>query len=115
MFERDRKTELGEGVTSLIDSDMRITGTVVSSGDIILAGGVEGEIKCRNLLVEDQAVLNGNVNADEAVVAGQLNGEVNVAVLRIKDTGVFDGIIKANGVEVDNGAVVKARFRKKKR
>ena len=48
-------------------------------------------------------------------VAGQVNGEVNVAVLRIKDTGVFDGIIKANGVEVDNGAVVKARFRKKKR
>ena len=42
-------------------------------------------------------------------------GEVNVAVLRIKDTGVFDGIIKAKGVEVDNGAVVKARFRKKKR
>ena len=72
-------------------------------------------IKCRNLLVEDQAVLTGNVNADEAVVAGQVNGEVNVAVLRIKDTGVFDGIIKANGVEVDNGAVLKARFRKKKR
>ena len=48
-------------------------------------------------------------------MAGQVNGEVNVAVLRIKDTGVFDGIIKANGVEVDNGAVVKARFRKKKR
>ena len=45
MFERDKKTEMGEGVTSLIDADMRITGTVVSSGDIILAGGVEGEIK----------------------------------------------------------------------
>ena len=115
MFERDKKTEAGDGVTSLIDADMRITGTVVSSGDSILAGGVEGEIMCRNLLVEDQAVLTGNVNADEAVVAGQVNGEVNVAVLRIKDTGVFDGIIKANGVEVDNGAVVKARFRKKKR
>ena len=66
-------------------------------------------------MIEDQALLTGNVNADEAVVAGQVNGEVNVAVLRIKDTGVFDGIIKANGVEVDKGAVVKARFRKKKR
>ena len=112
MFERDKK---GDEVTSLIDADMRITGSVVSSGDIILAGGLEGEIKCRNLLIEDQALLTGNINADEAVVAGKVNGEVNVAVLRIKDTGVFDGIIKANGVEVDNGAVVKARFRKKKR
>ena len=25
MFERDKKTEMGEGVTSLIDADMRIT------------------------------------------------------------------------------------------
>ena len=48
MFERDKKNEMGDGVTSLIDADMRITGTVVSSGDIILAGGVEGEIKCRS-------------------------------------------------------------------
>ena len=75
MFERDKKTDTGDEVTSLIDADMRITGSVVSSGDIILAGGVEGEIKCRNLLIEDQALLTGNVNADEAIVAGQVNGD----------------------------------------
>ncbi|MGC6453819.1 MAG: bactofilin family protein [Candidatus Puniceispirillaceae bacterium] len=115
MFERDKKNEAGEPVTSLIDADMRITGTVVSSGDIVLAGGVEGEIKCRNLYVEDAAILTGNVSADEAIVAGHLNGEVNVGTLRIKDTGNFDGVIKADGIEVENGAVVTARFRKKRR
>lgn len=115
MFERDKKGEAGEPITSLIDADMRITGTVVSSGDIVLAGGVEGEIKCRNLYVEDDAVLTGNVSAEEAVIAGKLNGEVNVGTLRVKGTGNFDGIIKADGVEVENGAVVTARFRKKRR
>jgi len=115
MFERDKKTESSEPVTSLIDADMRITGTVVSSGDIVLAGGVEGEIKCRKLYVEHEAVLAGNVNADEAVVAGQLNGEVSVGTLRIKETGNFDGVIKADGVEVEKGAVVTAKFRKKRR
>ncbi len=115
MFERDRKTEPGDTVTSLIDADMRITGTVVSSGDIILAGGVDGEIKCRNLFIEDEAVLTGNINAEEAVVAGQVDGEVNVGTLRIKDTGKFDGVIKADGIEVENGAMVTARFRKKRR
>ena len=115
MFERDKKSESGDHVTSLIDADMRITGTVVSSGDIILAGGVEGEIKCRNLLIEDEAVLTGTVKAKEAVVAGQVNGEVNVDTLRIRDTGKFDGVIKADGVEVENGAVVTARLRKTRR
>lgn len=115
MFEREKKSESAEPVTSLIDADMRITGTVVSSGDIVLAGGVEGEIKCRNLYVEDEAVLTGNVSAEEATVAGQLNGEVNVGTLRIKGSCRFDGVIKADGVEVENGAVVTARFRKKRR
>lgn len=115
MFERDKTGPGSPGDASLIDADMRITGTVVSSGDIILAGGVEGEIKCRNLLIEDEAILTGNVNAEEAVVAGQVDGQVNVGRLRIKDTGKFDGVIKADGVEVENGATVTARFRKKRR
>ena len=106
MFERDRKSESGDAVTSLIDADMRITGTVVSSGDIILAGGVDGEIKCRNLFIEDEAVLTGNVNAEEAVVAGQVDGEVNVGTLRIKDTGKFDGVIRAAGIEANMSALL---------
>ena len=30
MFEREKKTDTGDGVTSLIDADMRITGSVIS-------------------------------------------------------------------------------------
>ena len=48
-------------------------------------------------------------------MSGNLNGEVTSDVLRIKETGVFDGAIKAKGIEVEKGAVVKAKFRKVKR
>ncbi len=46
MFDRDKKNGPGAGEASLIDTDMRITGSVTSVGDIILAGSVDGEIKC---------------------------------------------------------------------
>lgn len=115
MFEREKKNEGGESVASLIDEDMRITGTVVSSGDIILAGGVEGEIQCRHLFVEDQAKLTGNINAEETVIAGVVSGEVSSGILRIKSTGNFDGILKTSGIEVEEGAIVNARFRKRRR
>ena len=72
MFERGKQDGAGDGVASLIDEHMRITGSVVSSGDIILAGGVEGEIKCRSLLIEDNASLTGNITADEAIIAGNV-------------------------------------------
>ena len=61
MFERDKKTETGDGVTSLIDADMRITGTVVSSGDIVLAG--------QYTQVYAVVVLQGLTNAYGLVVA----------------------------------------------
>lgn len=115
MFERDKTGPGSPGDASLIDADMRITGTVISSGDIVLAGQLDGEIKCRTLVVEDEAVLTGTVNATETIVSGNLNGEVTSDVLRIKGTGVFDGAIKAKSVEVEKGASVKARFRKVRR
>ena len=115
MFERDKKNGPVAGEASLIDTDMRITGSVTSVGDLVLAGTVEGEIKCRNLFVEDQASLTGTIEAAETVVSGQVNGEVNADVLRITNTGVFDGIIKTKGIEVENGANVTAKFRKRRR
>ena len=58
MFDRDKKNGPNAGEASLIDTDMRITGSVTSVGDIVLVGSVDGEIKCRNLFVEDKAVLS---------------------------------------------------------
>ena len=115
MFDRDKKNGQGASEASLIDTDMRITGSVTSVGDIILAGSVEGEIKCRNLYVEDQAVLTGTIEAQETVVSGQVNGEVNAETLRITNTGVFDGVIKTKGIKVEKGAHVTAKFRKRRR
>lgn len=115
MFDRDKKNGPGTGEASLIDTDMRITGSVTSVGDIVLAGSVEGEIKCRNLIVEDKAVLTGSIEAEETIVSGQVNGEVNAKTLRITNTGVFDGVIKTSGIEVENGAHVTAKFRKRRR
>jgi len=115
MFDRDKKNGPGASEASLIDTDMRITGSVTSVGDIVLAGSVEGEIKCRNLIVEEKAVLTGTIEAEETIVSGQVNGEVNAETLRITNTGIFDGVIKTSGIEVENGAHVTAKFRKRRR
>ena len=43
MFDRDKKSGPVAGEASLIDTDMRITGSVTSVGDIVLAGSVGGQ------------------------------------------------------------------------
>ena len=90
MFEKGKKEEGEEATASLIDEDMRITGSVTSSGDIILAGIVDGDINCRNLVVENNATLTGSLNTTEAVIAGNVKGDVVSDRVQILDTAQFE-------------------------
>ena len=86
-----------------------------SSGDIILAGIVDGDINCRNLVVENNATLTGSLNTTEAVIAGNVKGDVVSDRVQILDTAHFEGDLKCSGIEVEAGAHVAARFNKRRK
>ena len=115
MFEKGKKEEGEEATASLIDEGMRITCSVTSSGDIILAGIVDGDINCRNLVVENNATLTGSLNTTEAVIAGNVKGDVVSDRVQILDTAHFEGDLKCSGIEVEAGAHVAARFNKRRK
>ena len=115
MFEKSKKDESSEATASLIDADTRITGSVISSGDIVLAGNVDGDIKCKSLFVEDNATLKGSINTVEAIIAGNVTGDVVSDRIQIRSTARFDGDLKCAGIEVEAGAKVSARFNKGKK
>jgi len=115
LFEKGKKEDGEEGNASLIDEDMRITGSVTSSGDIILAGVVDGDINCRNLVVENNASLTGSLNTADAVIAGNVKGDVVSDRVQILDTAHFEGDLKCSGIQVEAGAHVVARFNKRRK
>jgi cytoskeletal protein CcmA (bactofilin family) len=94
---------------------MRITGSVVSAGDIILAGVLDGEINCRNLVVADNGRLNGTINSQNTEICGEVIGDIVGDKLQIRSTGRFEGAIKVDGIEVEAGADVTAKFKKSRR
>ena len=97
---------------SVIDDQMRITGTVVSDGDVILAGQLDGQIICNKLTVEDGAILNGSIETGEVVISGTVTGDVVSINAQIESTGRFEGDLKCLGIEVVSGAYVVAKFKK---
>jgi len=83
VFDNNRKSNEEAPTASLIDKDMRITGSVVSAGDIILAGVLDGEINCRNLVVADNGRLNGTINSQNTEICGEVIRFGQLAALKV--------------------------------
>lgn len=112
MFKNSESNGAGSVNVSLIDDQMRITGTVVSDGDVILAGQLDGQIICNKLTVEDGAILNGSIETGEVVISGTVTGDVVSINAQIEASGHFEGDLKCIGIEVEAGAHVVAKFKK---
>ena len=87
MFKNSESNGMDSENVSVIDDKMRITGTVVSDGDVILAGQLDGQIICNKLTVEDGAILNGSIETSEVVISGTVTGDVVSINAQIEATG----------------------------
>lgn len=112
MFKSSESNGADSVNVSLIDDQMRITGTVVSDGDVILAGQLDGQIICNKLTVEDGAILNGSIETGEVVISGTVTGDVVSINAQIEASGHFEGDFKCIGIAVEAGAHVVAKFKK---
>lgn len=77
--------------------DGKVTGQLVTNGDIIIAasGVVEADIRCRSISIA--GTLKGNVEATgilEIEPSGKMIGDITVGKLSIGDGATFDGSCK---------------------
>ena len=72
-----------EGSVSVISDEITITGTVTSSGNLIINGNVEGEINCESLEIGPSGVVTGTVKAGQCFLAGKLEGKLSARVVNL--------------------------------
>lgn len=112
--------------TNFISQSTRIEGQIVSDGDFLINGRLEGSIKCNGLLsVGEHGQIIGEVEAESLLLGGMIDGKVKVkgkitleakshlygelgcAKLVIEEGAVFEGSSKMNGPKADRGATDK--------
>ena len=96
---------------SLISGDMKLTGSIVSEGEIQVDGAIEGDVKATALTIGDTGTINGEVIAETVVVRGKVQGHIRArkgqlassatgqgdithASLSIEATALFEGQVK---------------------
>lgn len=91
-------------VTSLISSDLTITGNLVADGDVQIEGVIEGDIRSSMLTVGETAVIRGEIVADDVVVNGRVIGRIRGNKVRLSNSAHVQGDILHKSIAIEAGA-----------
>ena len=62
--------------SSFISETCHIEGEISSTGDVLIAGIIDGNIVSKKLVVLDTGTINGNIESARIEVEGQINGNI---------------------------------------
>jgi cytoskeletal protein CcmA (bactofilin family) len=96
---------------SIISADVKMTGTIVSTGEIDINGQIEGDVRASALTVGETGAVKGEVVAESVVVRGtvegrirgrkvqlctgaKVRGDIFHASLAIEPNAIFEGAVK---------------------
>ena len=102
----------GSGVPSIISADLKITGDLISNGDIQLNGTLVGDIKTGSLTIGESAHVEGKVSAKEIRISGEVTGEVMAEDVTLTKSARINGDIIHENLSIESGADVQGHFRR---
>ena len=92
---------------SVVDACLTMKGDLESEGDILVKGRVIGNIRCKLLIIEVDALVEGGVEAEEIVVRGNTKGALRADRVRLEKTANVDSEIYHRAFSAEEGARIK--------
>lgn len=89
---------------STLSADLVVKGNMKSTGDIIIEGTVEGDIRAHMLTVGETATVKGEIVADDVVVNGRIIGRLRGLKVRLTATARVEGDIIHKTIAIESGA-----------
>ena len=108
-------TDSSQAVDSIIGKDMSIEGqgiTVRCKGSLRVNGAIAADLHCSELVVGEEAVINGSIAADIVRVFGQVHGAILGANVVLHPSARVDGDIHSQSLTIEQGASFDGRSRK---
>ncbi|MEE2695004.1 MAG: polymer-forming cytoskeletal protein [Pseudomonadota bacterium] len=111
MFSRDSdKPVKVSNSSSVIGTEMQISGNIKCSGSLVLRGKVKGNIECENMSISPEGNLKGNIKAFECIIGGNFEGDVFADSLAIESAANIKGNMYYNNLRAQPGAKLEVQF-----
>ncbi|MCB1485357.1 MAG: polymer-forming cytoskeletal protein [Hyphomicrobiaceae bacterium] len=92
---------------SIINEWLTMRGELESDGDILVKGRVDGNLRCRMLIIDKGASVEGTIEAQDVVVRGCVRGTIRTKRIFLEKTAVVDCEIFQESFGAEEGARVK--------
>ncbi len=97
---------------SVIGSDVKITGFIVSKGDLRLDGEVYADVRAARVFIGPDAQIVGDVTADHVEVRGKLSGTIRAKYVCLASACQVDGDLYHQKLTVEEGALFEGKSRR---
>ena len=99
------------GHHSIVDEHLNMRGDLESDGDILVKGKVFGNIKCKLLIIDTDASVEGGVIADEVIIRGTTKGTINAIRVKLEKSAHVDSEICHQTFAAEEGARITGALR----
>ena len=110
MAKLEKNATNGMSSESVIGSEMEIVGDIKCNGIMRVVGKLEGTINCSELIVEENANINGVISADSVSVDGNVTGTIKTEAIEISSNASFSGEVFYARIAIDSGANLEAKL-----
>jgi cytoskeletal protein CcmA (bactofilin family) len=101
----------GDSNCSIINEWLVMRGDLESEGDILVKGKIHGNIQCKLLIIDAEAIVEGAIFADEVVIRGTTRGIIKAQRVRLEKTANIDSEIYQQTFSAEEGARIKGALR----
>lgn len=125
MFSRSNKTGNGSGpaqdpraevtvkaVPSIISADLSIEGNLNSGGEIQVDGVVNGDIRCKALIVGVKGSVVGEVVAQTVRMHGAIKGMIRAKSVFLASTARMSGDVEHESLAIEPGAYMEGHCKR---
>jgi cytoskeletal protein CcmA (bactofilin family) len=96
---------------SIINEWLVMKGDLESEADILVKGKIYGNVKCKMLIVDAGAMIEGGIEAEEVVIRGATKGVIVTKKVRLEKTAEVDSEIHHQSFSAEEGAKIRGALR----
>ncbi|MCC5962317.1 MAG: polymer-forming cytoskeletal protein [Rhodobacteraceae bacterium] len=93
-----------KSAASVLAADLTVTGNLKTTGDVVIEGNIDGDIRAHLLTVGETATIRGEVVADDIVINGRVIGRVRGLKVRLTSSAQVEGDIIHKTIAIESGA-----------
>ncbi|MBL6958121.1 MAG: polymer-forming cytoskeletal protein [Rhodospirillales bacterium] len=97
---------------SILSTDLKVKGDLISAGEIQIDGAVDGDIRTVSLLVGESAVIKGEIIADKVRVHGTVNGQIKARTVSLAKSARVTGDILHEDLSIETGAFLEGHCKR---